>query len=233
MTEICDPTWPNPTQSMDGPDPRPSLQPGHKPPTLYLYLKCIGRWTFNFNNPRWRTAYTIARYMLSLCVRLSVGPSVCHKPVLYRNESSWFLAKRLLSTYPILCYKEIRIYQKLRYFPLGLFIPNSGLWKFRHGKSIAFLTALVVVVVVGRACWRHLYDDRRVVAVYYKSTNCNPRDSVTAICCGFVVQLVSTVDKNLTDSASPGPSEVAELLASGGGGEPTCQMHHQDERIRV
>ena len=163
MTEICDPTWPNPTQSMDGPDPRPSLQPGHKPPTLYLYLKCIGRWKFNFKNPRWRTAYTIARYMLSLCVRLSVGPSVCHKPVLYRNESTWFLAKRLLSTYPILCYKEIRVYQNLRYFPLGLFIPNSGLWKFRHGKSIAFLTTLVVVVVDGRACWRHLYDDRRVV----------------------------------------------------------------------
>ena len=33
-------------------------------------------------------------------------------------------------------------------------------------------------------------------------------NSTTAICCGFVVQLVSRVDKILTDSAS----EVAELL---------------------
>jgi len=45
--------------------------------------------------------------------------------------------------------------------------------KFRHGKSIALSTKLVVVVD-GRACWRRLYDSRRVVAVYYKSTNCNP-----------------------------------------------------------
>ena len=45
--------------------------------------------------------------------------------------------------------------------------------KFRHGKSMALSTKLVVVVD-GRACWRHLYDDRRVVAVYYKSVNCNP-----------------------------------------------------------
>jgi len=45
--------------------------------------------------------------------------------------------------------------------------------KFRHGKSIALSTKLVVVVD-SRACWRHLYDDRRVVAVYYKSVNCNP-----------------------------------------------------------
>jgi len=36
--------------------------------------------------------------------------------------------------------------------------------------------------------------------------------SVTAISCGFIVQLVSTVDKILTDIASRGPSEVAELL---------------------
>jgi len=40
--------------------------------------------------------------------------------------------------------------------------------------SIALSTTLVVVVVDGRVCWRHLYDNRRVVAVYYKSINCNP-----------------------------------------------------------
>jgi len=37
-------------------------------------------------------------------------------------------------------------------------------------------------------------------------------NSITVICCGFVVQLVSTVDKILTDSASRGPSALAEIL---------------------
>ena len=63
--------------------------------------------------------------------------------------------------------------QKLGYFPLELRL-KLQLRKFRHGKSIALSTSLVVVVVDGRACWRHLYDSRRVVAVYYKSVSCNP-----------------------------------------------------------
>ena len=54
-------------------------------------------------------------------------------------------------------------------------VPNSGLSKFRRGTSIvlSMSTKLVVVVVDGRVCRRHLYDSRRVVAVYYKSVNCN------------------------------------------------------------
>jgi len=39
---------------------------------------------------------------------------------------------------------------------------------------MALSTKLVVVTVDGRACWRHLYDNRRVVAVYYKSVNSIP-----------------------------------------------------------
>jgi len=50
-------------------------------------------------------------------------------------------------------------------------VPNSALRKFRRGKSIASSTK---VVVHGRACWRHLYDNRWVVAVYCKSVSCNP-----------------------------------------------------------
>jgi len=72
------------------------------------------------------------------------------------------------------------------------FVRNSGLRKYCHGKSMPLSTKLVVVVD-GRVCWRHIFDNRRVVAVYCKSVNCNP------ICCLFVVQLVSTVDKILTD----------------------------------
>jgi len=48
------------------------------------------------------------------------------------------------------------------------------------------------------------------VAVYYKSVNCNPLTPLLQ----FVVQLVSAVDKILTDIASRGPFAVAELLVS-------------------
>jgi len=40
-----------------------------------------------------------------------------------------------------------------------------------------------------------------VVAVYYKSVNCNPLTPITAICYGLDVQFVSTVDKILTEIA--------------------------------
>jgi len=41
--------------------------------------------------------------------------------------------------------------------------------------------------MVGRVCW-HLYDSRRVVAVYYKSINYNITLQLHSICCGFVVR---------------------------------------------
>ena len=116
----------------------------------------------------------LARYLLSSCVRLSV----CHKSVSCRND--WTnragLAWRLPFIYPTLCL--IRKFSssgisKNKGTSLWNFVPNYGLRKFCHGKSIAFSTKLVVVVD-GRDCWRHLYDSRRVVAVYCKSVNCNP-----------------------------------------------------------
>ena len=76
------------------------------------------------------------------------------------------------------------------------FVTNSRLSKFCHGKSITLSTKLVVV---GRVCWRHMYNIWRVVAAYYKLINCN-LNYITSICCGFVVPIVSTIDKILTDS---------------------------------
>ena len=96
-----------------------------------------------------------------------------------------------------MCCNDIWVSPKIKSF---LFILNSRLPKFRHGKSIALSTKIVVVVVDGRVCRRHLYDSRRVVAVYYKSVNCNLwLHRPTSICCGFVVQLISAVDEILTD----------------------------------
>ena len=80
------------------------------------------------------------RAMLSIC-GTSHGPVSVHPSqvgVLSKriNESSWFLAWELHSTYPTLCYTEIHVPSKIRVTSLWNFAPNSGLRKFRHGISI-------------------------------------------------------------------------------------------------
>ena len=117
------------------------------------------------------TLYARAVYAVVVC--LSVCLSVCHKPVLYRNDwtnraSIWHAG--FLPPIPYCVIRKFGLLQKLGHFSLEL-CPKSGRRKFRHGNSIALSTKLVVVD--GRACWRHLYDSRRVVAVYYKSITCN------------------------------------------------------------
>jgi len=88
----------------------------------------------------------LARYMLSSRVRLSVHPSVTNRYCIETTGrielvSAW----RLSSTYPTLCHKEI--YEISQHLGTSLwdFVPNSGLRKFRHGKSIALSTTLIVV----------------------------------------------------------------------------------------
>ena len=87
----------------------------------------------------------LARYRLLSHVRLSQAGIVSKR----LDESSWFLAWRLPSTYPTLCCKEIWVSLKIS---VGL---CYKLWtrKFCHMKSIALSPTLVVVVVV---------DDSRV-----------------------------------------------------------------------
>ena len=125
-----------------------------------------------------------ARYSLSSCVRLSVRPSQAGIVSKRLDESSWFSEWRLPSIYSTLCYKEIWVSPKIKVFPLGVCRKLRTQRKFRHGKSIVLSTKLVVVVD-GRVRWRHLYDDRRVAAIYYKSVNCNVNlfNSITSICC--------------------------------------------------
>jgi len=125
----------------------------------------------------------LARYMLSSRVRLSV----CHKPVLYWNETTWFLAWRLPFIYPALCYEEMWVSPKIKVLPSGTC--NSQTPDLENQS-----TKLVIDVVDGGACWRHLYDNRRVVAVYYKSINCNPLTPVLR----FVVDLSYNLFLQLT-----------------------------------
>jgi len=144
----------------------------------------------NFNFYRATLCYSaVFAVVMCLSVCLSVHRSVCQNPVSKRlDKSSWVLACRLPSTYPTL-FSVNSVTYKNKVTSLWTFVPNSGLEKFRHVKSIALSSKLVD----GRACWRHLYDDRRVVAVYYKSVNCN---SVTPLL-RFAVDLLYNLNCNL------------------------------------
>ena len=123
---------------------------------------------------------------------LSSCPSVRYKPVLYRNDwmnrAGFCNGSFLPPIHPTLGCKEIWVAPKIRVFPLALCSKLTEFRKFRHSKSIALSTKLVVVVVDGRACRRHLYDSRRVAAVYYTSVNCNPLTLLgpNVICCGWI-----------------------------------------------
>jgi len=87
------------------------------------------------------------------CRREFVRLSVRYKPVLCTSkrldESSWVLTERLLSTYPTLCYTEISVSSKIRVLAAGTLSQTA---EFRHGKSIASSTKLVVVFVDSRVC---------------------------------------------------------------------------------
>ena len=144
-------------------------------------------------------------------VRLSVR----HKPVLYWNDwtnrDSFGMGGLFL---PIL-HCVIRVFGYLQNKSTSLWnsAPNYERRKFRHGKSIALSTKLNVD---GRACWRHLYDSRRVVAVYYKSVSCNPLTPLLRFVVDLLYNLFAQLCNSRQDSdwhgASRGPSAVAELL---------------------
>ena len=66
------------------------------------------------------------------------------------NESGWFLAGALPSTYPALCFKEIQVRSKIRvYFPLEL---CSKLWTFSAQRGVRKVVAQSVInwTVVGQ-----------------------------------------------------------------------------------
>ena len=116
----------------------------------------------------WRYASAVFAVIVCPSVCLSARPSVRHKPVLYQNDwtnRAGFWYGGFLTLIP---YCDIS-----RNYGTSLWILELCFklrtWKISPGQVIR-----VVNVVDGRACWRHLYDNRRVVAVSYKSNNCNP-----------------------------------------------------------
>jgi len=73
---------------------------------------------------------------MSLCLCLSVSLSQVGVLSKRLNESGWFLAWELPSTYPTFYCKEIQVSSKIRVLPTGTFAPNSGIRKVRHRISI-------------------------------------------------------------------------------------------------
>jgi len=51
------------------------------------------------------------------------------------NESDWFLARWLPSTYPTLCCKEIWTSQKIRLLPSGTLLDHQKRDKLEHLRS--------------------------------------------------------------------------------------------------
>jgi len=119
-------------------------------------------------------------YMLSSCVCLSHAGIVSK----WLEESSWFSAWRLIPPILHCVIRKFEYLQKLGYFHRQL-CPNSGLEKFamairsrcQQYSSSSSSTVDDTYTV---------YDNRRVVAVYYKSVNCNPLTHLTR----FVVHMV-------------------------------------------
>jgi len=133
----------------------------------------------------------LALYLLSLCVRLSV---------LYRNDwtnRTGIWHGGFLSPIPHCVIRKLGHVQTL------------VRRKFRRDNSIALSTTRPssVVVADSRVCWRHLYHNRRVVAVCYTSVNCNP---LTPFDLWWICRTTCFYSRQDFDwhSASRGPSAV-------------------------
>ena len=121
----------------------------------------------------------LTRYLLSLCLSVRLSVRLSRIELMFDVEASFYLSHR-----------KFEYLQKVGYWNCP---------KLRTHKISPRRCQQLVDVVDGRVCWRHLYDNRRVVAVYYTSRSTVTLSLLTSICCGFVLKLVYTVDKILTD----------------------------------
>jgi len=115
----------------------------------------------------------IAVYAVVVC--LSIYPSQVDMPDDYTDRAG-FRRGRFLWPIPncVRAYKEIRALTQSNGTCVRNFAPNSGIRKFRHGKSMVWSTKLVY----GRACEFSLTYGRShggwMHEVYYTLVDCNP-----------------------------------------------------------
>jgi len=93
----------------------------------------------------------LARYLMSSCVRLCVRLSVTSRYDIETTRRN-VLVFGMEASFHLYRMHSVCVIRKLAYLQqlpsLWNFVPNSGLRKFRHGKSIALSTELVVVVLM-------------------------------------------------------------------------------------
>ena len=135
----------------------------------------------------------LAWYMLSSCVHLSV----CVVSVLYRNDwtnRAGFWHGGFLPPITHYLLRRFVYLQKLAYFPLGL-CPKLRTWKISPRQ---------VDRVVNRTRRRRRRRSSLLTTPIRQSTSrgcflqvdqLQSSNSFAEICCGFVAQIVSTVDK--------------------------------------
>ena len=145
------------------------------------------------------------RYLLSSCVCLSVTSRHCIKSTGRIDLVFGMLASLYPSCRVLLGNSDLQN----KGASLWNFLPNSALIKFCRSKSMMLSTKLPSTVKLVD----HTYDGRRVVAVYYRSVDCNPLNSITSICCtALFLQLCSSWQDFNWHCASCSLSAVAELL---------------------
>jgi len=114
------------------------------------------------------------------------------------DESSWFLACGLPSTYPTLCCKDIWISSKISILASGTLSRTPDLEKFAAASRSR---CQQLVVIDSPVCRQHLYDNRRVVAVYYKSVNCSILTPLLRFVVDLLYNVFSTADEILNSIA--------------------------------
>ena len=135
---------------------------------------------------------------MSVCLSVrSSRASIVSKKL---DESSRLLARRLPYTYPTLCCKEIWVSPKITELFSGTLykIPDSENF-VKASRSRCQQNSLSSSSTVELA--DEIYTTIDESWLFTTSRPTATLNSITSICCGFVVQLVSTVDSILTDLA--------------------------------
>jgi len=115
-------------------------------------------------------------YYVSLCFYLRVNKDEYNIASKRLDESSWFLAQRLPSTYRTLCYKELSVSPKIRILPSGTLSQTSDLENCatasRSRCQQNSSSSLSTVEFVGDTYTA--VDESWLFTTTHKSVNCNP-----------------------------------------------------------
>ena len=148
------------------------------------------------------------RLSVLLSIRLSQVGIVSKGP----DESSCVLAWGLPSTYPRLCYKEIWVGPSPKIRVLLSKTLSQTLDFATASRSLCQQHSSSSSSTVEFVSDTYMYTTVDESWLFTTSRSTVTLNSITAIFCGFIVQLVYTLDSILTDSVSRRPSAVVGHL---------------------